>query len=284
MARDLTVHVGLGYPNLLDSLSATGSPSAIFSPGIGWDSAFPLDYMLTKDFSEEARSTGLTTAHTKFVIDHGSAVEAQALVLIGNFTSAATISWQRGSTPTGGSVASIASRNVWQFAPKFYDGRDHHCIMVLPSPATARYDYVQVSDTSNPAGHLKLYRAGVFPELFVPEWNASWGMRHSFKPLSGLQRSPGGGSAWRYKQRVLRQTSFVLEWLTEDEGDEIHELQRAADITDEVLFVPSMSDAAAQMRYGMLALLEELSGAEFPRVNTRSAGFRVTQTAYRKPA
>jgi hypothetical protein len=277
MPVDVTKHVGIGFPNLFDNVG-TGSPSYVFSPGSPWDADFPLDNIFTRDFSEEARSTGITTGHTKFVVDNGAAVTARALVLIGNFSEDAQISWQRGSTPTGGAVASIALRDVWQFTPKVYDGRDHHAILVLPASASARYDYVQVTDTSNPDGILKLYRAGLF-DLFVPGLNASYGLRHGFKTMSGAERSPGGGAFYAYKQRVLRTEQFVLEWLTNSEGDEIHELQRAADITEEVLYVPDVSDAAAQMRYGMLGALEELSGAELPRVNTRSVGFRVTQVA-----
>lgn len=277
MPVDVTLHLGIGFPNLLDAVG-TGSPSMVFSPGAPWDADFPLDNILSRDFEEEARSTGLTTGHTKFVIDHGSSVSARALVLVGNFSSAAQLSWQRGSTPTGGAVGSISMRNAWQFTPKVYDGRDHHVILVLPAAASARYDYVQISDTSNPDGILKLYRAGVF-DLFVPSFNASYGLRHGFKSMSGSERSPGGGALYAYKQRVLRTEQFLLEWLTNSEGDTIHELQRAADLTEEVLYVPHVSDAAAQQRYGMLGVLEELSGAELPRVNTRSVGFKITQVA-----
>ena len=278
MPRDITKHVGLGFPNRFDLLSSTSSPSSIYSPTIGWDSAWPLDNLFDRDFDAESRSTGLTANHTKFIVDHGSAVAAQALVLIGNFTENAQISWQRGSTPTGGAVGSISIRDCWQFTPQVYDGRDHHVILVLSAEATARYDYVQITDTGNPDGYLALYRGGVFP-LFVPQWNASYGLRHGFKTMSGAERAPGSGAFQAYKQRVLRTEQFILEWLDDDEGDEVHELQRVADLTEEVLYIPHMSDPAAQMRYGMLGTLEEIPGSEVPRVNSRSTAFRVTQTA-----
>ena len=115
---------------------------------------------------------------------------------------------------------------------------------------TARYVTVEISDTSNPNNYVQVGRffAG---GGFVPSYNATQ-----------LQRRLGRPEHDRPPQRVrclwndsadgaLRRVQLVLEGLSLDEGDTLHEMQRVLGTIDEVLY------SAEPVQHGPVAALRD---------------------------
>jgi hypothetical protein len=149
--------------------------------------------------------------------------------------------------------------------------------MVFPASLSARYDLLEIVDTGNADGYIEAARLAIF-DLWVPTLNASYGLQDRLISTSGAERSTGG-ALWLTQQRTLREVSFVLDAITLTEADTLHEMQRVAGLTEEVLYVPDLSDAAAQQRFGFIGLLSEMSAVDYPYYNRRRLPLRITQAA-----
>jgi hypothetical protein len=262
--------IAIGYPNLITTATTVSGGS--------WRSALPLSNIRTRDYAQVARSTDAAHGSTQIRIDHGATVTAQVLYLDGhNLSAGAQVRWSRGTTLGGAEVAQIGLRDAWQITPLVRDGRDHGVMMLLPQATTARYDLIEIQDASNAAGYVDIARVAIAP-LITPTYGPSYGLQDRLSPLSSVERATGG-ALWLQRRRVLREVSLVLPALALSSGDELHELQRAADITDEVVYIPDTGDTAAQQRYGMLGTLAELSPVEYPYYRTRKLPLRITQAA-----
>lgn len=262
--------IGIGYPSSLTSDSTLS--------GGDWLTALPLANLLTTEFQDVARSTDADAASTTFQIDHGSAQTARALVLVHhNLSSAATIRWKRGTTAGAADVADSGALAAWAFTPLERDGQRHQVIVVLPEASSARYETVEIDDEANAAGFVEIGFAWI-GALFVPTYNASYGLRNELEPLSTADRSESG-ARWPTKRRTLRGASFVLEVLTDAEGEALHEIQRVADTTDPVVYLQSLTDRAQQQRWGGVGTLAELSALDYPYFRTRSLPLRWTEIA-----
>ena len=262
--------IGLGFPNLVTTATTV-------SGGL-WSVALPASNVRTRDYSQVARSSDALTASTQIRFDHGSAKSARVLYIDGhNLSSAAQVRWSRGTTSGGSDVAQIALRDAWQITPLVRSGRDHGVMMVLPASYSARYDLIEIQDTGNAAGYVEVARIGIF-DLIVPTYSASYGLQDKILSLSGAERSPGG-SLWLNQQRALREVAFALPYLSLTEGDSLHEVQRAAGMTEEVLYVPDLADQAAQQRFGFIGTLAEMSAVDYPYYRARTLPLRITQAA-----
>ncbi len=262
--------IGIGYPSLL-SASSTVS-------GGDWLTALPASNILTTALEDVARSADDLEASTLLQIDHGSAQSARVLALVHhNLSSAATVRWKRGTTAGDDDVADSGALNAWAITPLDRNGQRHPVVIVLPASSSARYETIQISDTSNPAGHVEIGMAWV-GDVFVPTYNASYGLRHELQSFSALDRGESA-AGWPTRRRTLRGASFVLELLSLTEGDTLHELQRVADITEPVLYVPDLTDRAKQQRFGGVGTLSELSPLDYPYFRTNSLPLRWTELA-----
>jgi hypothetical protein len=137
-----------------------------------------------------------------------------------------------------------------------------HALIVLPTAYTARHVTIQISDVANPDGYVQIGRmfAG---GGFVPTINASYGLQHGWRDLSSKEQSESGAD-WVTARRRLKRAQFVLEGLTEAEGEQLHEMQRVIGTIDEALYVPDLSDIGGSQRYGFLGTLAEMSALEYP--------------------
>jgi hypothetical protein len=261
--------IGLGYPNIADTATASGG---------SWLAGLPASNVQTRSFANVARSADAAAASTKIKFDHGSAKAAQVLCLAGhNLSSAATIKWSRGTTDGGNDVYAGSAVNVWQITPTAFDGRAYAAVIVLPQAYTARYDLIELSDTTNAAGYVEVARAWI-STLWTPTYNAAYGLRDSVQDLSGVERSDGG-ALWVTARRKLRAVQLVLDALSLSEADDIHNLQMSAGTTEEVMYVPDVASSATQQRYGYIATIEELDAIEYPYYRTRSAPIRLKEVA-----
>lgn len=262
--------IGLSYPSLVTSTTS-------FSGG-SWLSGLPLTNLRNLDLAKVARSTDATSANTKFQIDWTTARSARVLVIVGsNLSSAATIRWKRGTSAGASDVYDSTDLAAWAITPLVYNGKRHNIIIVAPSTTSARYETVEIIDTSNPDGYVELGYAW-FGDLFVPTINASYGLKDQLIDHGSIQRSESG-AVWATTRRKFRSTSFVLDWLTQSEADTLHELQRVAGTTDPVIYIPDLTDRALQQRYGGMGLLGELSAIDYPFINNRSLPLRWVEYA-----
>lgn len=253
--------IGIGYPGLV--VSTTN-----FSAG-SWLAGLPLTNLRNLDLAKVARSTDATSANTKFTADHGSAKTARALCLVGtNLSSAATIRWKRGTSSGGSEVSDSGALNAWVITPLVYNGKRHNMIIVMSSANSARYDTIEIVDTSNSDGYVEIGFCWI-SDLFVPAINASYGLKDQLIDHGSIERSESG-AVWATTRRKFKSTSFVLEWLTQTEADTLHELERVAGTTDPIIYIPDLTDRAMQQRYGGMGLLGELSAIDYPFVNNRS--------------
>jgi hypothetical protein len=187
------------------------------------------------------------------------------------------VQWKRGTTAGDADVADSGALAAWAITPLERNGQRHQVLIVLPEASSARYETIQISDTSNPAGYVEIGHAWI-GALFVPTYNASYGLRHELQSLSALERGESG-AGWPTRRRTLRGASFVLELLSHNEGATLHELQRVADITEPVLYVPDLNDRAQQQRFGGVGTLAELSALDYPYFRTNSLPLRWTELA-----
>lgn len=260
--------IGLSVTNLAASATLSGG---------SWLAAAPVTNLTTREPADTARSTNANNSSTRIIVDHGAAVTRRVLDLREhNISSGATIRWSVGTTSGGNEVATTGTINAWQFAPRAYDGRDHGLIFVLPADATGRYDYIEIFDSSNADGYVEIAQLGIGPIDFVPAYNASAGLKHGLVSLSGRERS-SGGTLWTDEQRVIRFASFVLDGMTPAKGNDLHELERYVGTTKQVVYLPSLTDAAEIQRHGMRGTVEEMSALDYPYARGRSMPLRVTQ-------
>lgn len=262
--------IGLSYPCLVTSTTA-------FSGG-SWLTELPLTNLRNLDLAKVVRSTDATSSNTKFQIDWTSALSARVLVLVAtNLSSAATIRWKRGTTAGASDVYDSTALSAWAITPLVYNGKRHHMIIVAPSTTSARYETVEIVDTSNPDGYVELGYSW-FGDLFVPAINASYGLKDQLIDHGSIQRSESG-AVWATTRRKFRSTSFVLDWLTQTEADTLHEIERVAGTTDPIVYIPDLTNRALQQRYGGMGLISELSAIDYPFINNRSLPLRWVEYA-----
>ena len=200
-----------------------------------WLPALPASNVCTPDITKVARSTNDAEASTKFCVDLGAAYALRAFALVNHNLSAAA-QWRilLGTTAGASDVyagtladwlsatfdASMAALGM-QDAEYLRDGTP--AIIVLPTTQSARYVTVEISDTSNPNNYVQVGRffAG---GGFVPSYNATQ-LRDGWVDLSTRDRSESG-ALWNTARRRLRRVQLVLEGLSLDEGDTLHEMQR----------------------------------------------------------
>lgn len=269
--------LGLFFPNRATAKTVTlGS----------WLAGLPASNVSTPDITEVARSTNDATASTKFCVDLGAAFALRAFALVNHNLSAAA-QWRilLGTTAGGSEVyagtladwlsatfdATMAALGM-QDTEYLRDGTP--AIIVLPTVQSARYVTVEITDTSNPDNYVQVGRffAG---GGFVPSYNATQ-LRDGWIDLSTQDRSESGG-LWVTARRRLRRVQLVLEGLSLDEGDTLHEMQRVLGTIDEVLYVPNLSNLAQSQRYGMLGTIEEMSELDYPFFRGRRLPLVITQ-------
>lgn len=260
--------IGLCVTNRLASATLSGG---------SWGASTGRDYLKTRDEAYSARTSDATNASTKFIVDHGSAVARRVLSLrCHNLSSAAQIRWSVGTSSGGNEVATTGQVDCWRFTPLAYDGRDHEVLIVLPASATGRYDYVELFDSSNADGYVDIGQAWIGPLDFTPTFNAIYGLKHTLKSMSTKERS-AGGKLWTEQQRSVRGVQMALEAMESANGNALHELQRYVGTTEQMLYLPSLTDHAEIQRHGWLGTFDEMSALDYPYYSRNSMPLVGTQ-------
>jgi len=260
--------------------------------GGSWSSALPLAHMLTTDRSEVARSTGASTGATQFRVDFGTPRALRAVVLQAhNLSQAASWRITLGTTPGGTEVYDGAGQAAWflpftgpeeweaddwwGIAQDEYTGHPHLALQLLPSTLNARYMDVLIDDTSNSAGYVQLGRiyAG---ELWQPAYNMVYGAEYGHEDASTVERTVGGGVV-ADRQRATRTAAITFDLLSDTERAWAYEIQRRARTTEEVLWLPTLTDYQDAQRYGFLGTLKALSPLALRDVGQNSKGFELQE-------
>lgn len=259
----------LGYPNRCGSAASVGALGS-------WSTALPAANVLTRDYSQVARSSDATESSTILGLDLGSAMTWRALALVGtNLSADAQLALDAGTSGGGTEVLSGSMADAWAYSDA--SGTTHTVLVLLGSTVTARYPTVRISDEANADGYVQIGRVWLGP-VVTPAYDPAYGLQHGLRDMSSTDRSDGG-ALWVTARRRLRTVSMVLEGLSLDEADELHELQRAAGTTDEVLYIPHADHPARRQRYGFVGTLDELGAIEYPWPRLRRLPLRLTEAA-----
>ncbi len=238
-----------------------------------------LNNLKTSDIGKKARSTNALAASTLFAVDLGASYTLRCIGLRNhNLSTAATVRFRTAAANTlpGGannhdSGTVNALRMTFQGDTPTNWGEQYDVSDVFAA-VTARYLYIEITDTANAAGYVEIGRLFIGTGL-QPAKNASYGgLQGGRTELSAVNASVVG-RIFGVERRRQRSEKFALEWLTQTEADHIHEMQASVGQLGEVFYVPDPADMAYSQRYGGLGTLAELGPIAYPYPLTRSIPF-----------
>lgn len=204
--------------NTLTILSEPVSDNAILSGG-DWLSALPLENMqVPANYHRPARSASAAPADTWFDITVMGGVNVGAIVVLGNFTTAATMTLthyadsDRTTALQTFTALPLAARAPWGTLPFgaawWYAGlrpwpnpeRRAHFQIVLPQSIGGAYWRIEINDEGNPDGFVDVCRLMMAGDgIWIPEFNYTaddnqFGIRDNSLKSSTLN---GGSRIWR---------------------------------------------------------------------------------------
>lgn len=251
------------------------TPAATLSGG-SWLSDLPLNNLKTSELAARARSSTDSTADTKILIDHGSAVAVRVIWLAAhNLSSAAQMRVLRGTSSGGSQVYSGTLADVWHITPPAYDGETYGAFIVLPTNAAARYTTIEISDTTNAAGYVEIGQLLVFDVLTFTR-GPSVGLQHGLRDLSTVAEAESG-APWVTERRKQRAVSMVLDVIEDDETDALQDIRQTIGTHGQTVYLPSLTSAAQTQRYGFVGRMAELSPIDYPYSRYRTLPIRLTE-------
>lgn len=265
----------LAYGNRIDASSLFGG---------AWLATLPLENLRDRRLGKVARSASVLLAATTFDVDLGGVRLTRVVALVNhNFSISALYRIRLSNVSDFSSVVADSGwTDVWptvypsgavpwgspswwsgKYAAEEISGYTPTLVFILPSTKNARYIRVEINDTANPAGYVQVGR--VFTaDGWQPVRNASYGAGIGWEDPSTAQESLSGAKSFdkRTKRRVVR---FGLNSMAEGEAmGNAFEMQRAAGITEEVLFIWDPDDTQNALRRQFLARMRTLSIIENP--------------------
>jgi hypothetical protein len=266
----------LAFPNRADS--------CVLSAG-NWLATADVsrDNMKSRRLGKVARTTNAVLASTLFAVDLGAARSLRMLSLVRhNLTTAAKVRVRLSNTSAAAAIAAPDYDSAWVNAKQltFYgdqpsDWGSRYAALVVFAALTARYLYVEIDDTTNPAGYVEIGRLFVGGG-FQPQFNANRGMQAARQELSTVDETQGGED-FGYSRRRPRTQKFTLAWASQAEADRIHEMQDQIGTVDEVFYVSDPANLAHSQRYGFLGRLRELGVLEAPNAVANSISFEMKE-------
>ena len=272
----------IGWPNR--------APTAAFSGG-NWLPSLPLTNLRNRQLWQVARSTNAANVSTQFTMDLGSEAILRCFAFPGsNLSKNARYRVQLGTTLGGNDVHDTMWNPAWQLSfdselpmwqaksywagavdkPKAYIGNPYAVIHTFPDWFRARFVRVLIDDSANPDGYVQLGSLFI-GSAFQPAKGADWGIKHSWVDKS-LVRRPFADRRERY-----RQVRFSTPYLSRAEAATAFELQRMQGTTEEVLWIPYPWSRMESQRWGFMALLDDLGGAEHTNAVHRAMAWSATE-------
>lgn len=184
--------------------------ATISTTGTAWDASFPLNNLKNRLKSKVARSTGVTTAHTKFDVTLATTSPVRMIALINHNASyglanAATVTLSFSNTALGNyELGHIVAAPI--FATAFYPtlpagwdtsitAADYQASpdfwYVLPASINCKYIRVEISDPDNTAGYFQLGRCFI-ASAWQPSVNIDYGNAVAWRQVVNKDTSLGG--------------------------------------------------------------------------------------------
>lgn len=252
----------LGYSNLIDSATLSGG---------SWNAIYPLTHLKNRLLAKRARSSNALAASTLINIDLGSAKAVQAFGAI-----ASNISSSGASYRLRGSNDSAFGSSLYDSGTLSANTQTPHVIIGLTSAITARYWRFEITDTGNGSGYVQLGRLFIGPALMTAD-NYSKGADLGYQSRSSVVQSVGGVEYFN-KIANRRTFSFAIDTLTSAEAyTEALEVQRLADVTEEVLLITDTDDTTYRQQRHFLGRLSQLSPIKNPYTSLHQAAFEIVE-------
>ena len=149
-------------------------------------------------------------------------------------------------------------------------------LCVLDEPVFGRYLRFEFLDEENVDGYIELGRLFI-SQAWSPRNNVTYGAGVGWDTDTTMDRAIDGTPYFDRKQGRRVQT-FGLDWLSRDEAfGNIFELQRAAGIDQELLFVWDRDDPVNLVRRSFLGHLNKLNPLLLPFLDTYTNAFEIEE-------
>lgn len=273
------MRTALALPNRAYEATITGG---------SWATAMPAADAGVLEMARRARSTNALAASTILLFD---LVTARALRFFAlyrhNLSAAATWKVSIGTTSGGADVYATSAVTAWPMETSqgtlvplgmeqdsWRTAEDWISPIVLPQYYTGRYVKIEIFDTGNAAGYVQT-RAWVSGGVVFSR-GPNLGVQRSRLPLSGSNRADGGSKRFT-RRRAPRTDRFVIDQVGAEEAVLMREIERIADTTDDILYLPDIDDMALCQRDGFVGNLARLTGLEFPYATEHRKAFEMEQ-------
>jgi len=217
--------------------------------GGSWSSSLPLANLQNNLIRKVAESTDALAASTQWVETFSIPRDVRVIGILGhNITLAGTIR-VRGYSDAG--LTTLVCDTGIQYAwPQTFSAVDvavwpNNWIWPLPAVVTAKYWEIEIVDTANPAGVIRIGRCWLGP-AFEPLYGVTYGAELGYESFSTTTRSLGG-VPWHNRKTPLRGGTISFPALTKDEEDIVIIMQKTLDTTGEILFVLSKTAPVQKM-------------------------------------
>lgn len=204
-----------GWPNYADV-------SVLYTPALSggsWSSSLPLTNLQDRRLHVVARSADALAASTQFDVDLGVARTIGCVAIPKHtMTSSGTVR-VRGYSGAGHTTNVYDSGTVTPF-PSGLDAETAAGLnipfVVYPSSISARYWYVELTDTGNPDGYVDVSRL-VIAGAFQPTVNISYEAELGLEDATTRVVSDGGAAQFRVRP-IRRTLAGVLDEMPESEA------------------------------------------------------------------
>lgn len=263
-----------GWP-IYSDVGVTYTPTL---SGGTWSSSLPLTNLQDRRLAKVARSSNATAAATQFDVDLGVA-RTVGLVAIPKhtMTSAGTVR-VRGYTSAGhaGNVYDSGTLTPWPAGLTAEDVNGLNIPFVVLPATSARYWWVELTDTANPAGYVDVARL-VIAGAYTPAINMSYGAALGLETETSRTVTDGGAAL--YNERPVRRiVTGVLDHLTDAEGlASFLRMQHQLGTAGQLFFMWDSADTTYKWTRSFLAVHRTLSALEQPYVSRHRGAFQLVE-------
>jgi hypothetical protein len=259
----------LGHNNRIDG--------AVLSGG-SWGAT--LDNLKNPDPDVRALSSNALNASTRFAMDLGAVYPLRVLALV-NHNMLDGVTWRVRAASAAiapgdaGDLLDTGLMNARQMTFRTMstpvDWGTQHMVFTAFN-VNARYLTVEVFSGASVGIGRVFVGSG-----FQPTHNAEYGLKDSRTDLSFKTRGVAGKQYFREISRRPREVAFNLPFLSNAEGEYMHELQGTHGKTSEILYVPDPADLAHSQRFGFLGRFVDLDPLDTPLRAHRGLGIALEE-------
>ena len=294
----------LSWPNRIDETALSGG---------SWSASLPLSNLRSRYLGITARSASALTSATQFratlpvarpvhvvaLCRHNLSLAATVRIRVYSDAAATTLIHDSGAVyawpaayRTGAVPADNYSWRRWDFVYTIFATpagtvglgwgsnpiawpSDTLTTSRTASSFAARAIQVDISDTANADGFVEIGRGFIGTSL-QPARNAGYGASLAWEPRSQIAETLGGVEHFD-EQQPRRVARFSLGNLSLGEGMSVFDLQGAAGVTSEVLYLWDPADGDNRLRRTFLGRMRALSQLEYPGPLINRATFEIQE-------